>query len=261
MSVREPTAALISAYRFFEGWLFEPGSISLDDFGRMFLDGRGYYLHLASWWERREDPDVLLVAYEHMQADPDAAVHRVAEFLGFGGDEGKIAVGVEQSSFATMKANEPRYDDPMMRALSERVCDLLPGGDSSKVRTARSGRGESALSPGLLAELDEVWQLALGACCDLSSYADMLAGLPACARAWRPAAGGASWVLILAPPPSLAPGVPARCDQRATPQCRGSHTGARRRLWVLTVKSGRPQTWRGFPRRLRGLWAGSAGSG
>src|SRR4051812_27409627 len=56
VSVRDPRDALVSAYRFFEGWFFEPGSIDIETIGQVrFVEERTYYRHLASWWPHRHD--------------------------------------------------------------------------------------------------------------------------------------------------------------------------------------------------------------
>src|SRR3954454_16775657 len=106
VSVRDPRDALVSAYRFFEGWFFEPGSIDIETLGRMrFVEGRAYYAHLASWWPHRHDANVLLLAYEHMKHDHHGAVRRVAEFIGFGDADERIAVACEESSLASMQTH------------------------------------------------------------------------------------------------------------------------------------------------------------
>ncbi|MGE3461623.1 MAG: sulfotransferase domain-containing protein, partial [Pseudomonadales bacterium] len=52
--VRDPADALVSMYKFNEGWFLEPGSVSLDEFALTgFIEQRGYYKHLKSWWPRR----------------------------------------------------------------------------------------------------------------------------------------------------------------------------------------------------------------
>ena len=54
---RDPKDILVSLYRFLEGWLFEPGSISIASWARQqFIGNRdpgrpGYWGHLSSWWE------------------------------------------------------------------------------------------------------------------------------------------------------------------------------------------------------------------
>src|SRR3954453_8411214 len=122
VSVRDPRDALVSAYRFFEGWFFEPGSIDIETFGRMrFVDGRTYYTHLTSWWPHRQHENVLLLAYEQMKYDHEEAVRRVARFIGFGDDDERIAIAILESSLASMKAHHDKYDDLLMRECSEAV--------------------------------------------------------------------------------------------------------------------------------------------
>lgn len=180
VSVRDPRDALVSVYRFFEGWFFEPGTIDIEALGRMrFVEGRTYYTHLASWWPRRHDPDVLLLAYEHMLADGEGTVRRVSDFIGLGADEPRIAVTCEQSSFASMREHKDKYDDAMMRALSERMCDLPPGSDSSKVRAGTTGSHRTELSDALLAELDATWRETIGVQFGIPTYEALLAELAA----------------------------------------------------------------------------------
>ncbi len=178
VAVRDPRDALVSAYRFFEGWFFEPGSIDIETLGRArFVEGRDFYTHLASWWPRRHDPDVLLLAYEQMIGDPEGTVRRVARFIGLDPDRERIAVACEQSSLGSMQAHQDKYDDAMMRAHSERACGLPPGGDSSKVRAGGVGGHRAELSEALLGELDATWRDTIGAEFGLADYDALLAEL------------------------------------------------------------------------------------
>ena len=180
VAVRDPRDALVSGYRFMEGWFFEPGTISIETLGRaQFVEGRDYYTHLASWWPRRHDADVLLLAYEQMSADPDGTVRRVANFVGLDADEDRINVAREQSSFDAMRANKDKYDDMMMRALSERRCDLPAGGDTSKVRAGGVGSHRVELSAALLDDLDSTWSDTMGAEFGLRDYEALLTDLAA----------------------------------------------------------------------------------
>src|SRR4051812_48155359 len=130
VSVRDPRDALVSGYRFFEGWFFEPGAIDIETLGRArFVEGRTYYTHLASWWPHRHDDNVLLLAYEQMQNDHEGSVRRVAEFIGFGDDDSRIAIAIRESSLASMQAHHDKYDDLLMRERSEAACDLPLGSD------------------------------------------------------------------------------------------------------------------------------------
>jgi hypothetical protein len=180
VAVRDPRDALVSVHRFFEGWFFEPGSIDVETLGRArFLESHDYYRHLASWWSHRDDPDVLLLAYEHMLAAPEDTVRRVAAFIGVDATDELLATALDQSSIATMRANHDKYDDLMMRALSERSCDLPADSASSKVGTGGSGSHRGQLSEAFLAELDATWRETLGAEFGLDSYQALLDALPA----------------------------------------------------------------------------------
>jgi len=172
VAVRNPSDALVSGYRFMEGWFFEPGTIDVEVLGRdRFVGARDYYTHVASWWPRRHEPDTLLLAYEHMVADHEGTVRRVAAFLGFGGDEDRIAVACAQSSIGSMRLHADRYDDRMMRARSEQVCGLPPGGESGKVG---SGGHAVTLSDALVADLDATWRATMGAPFGLDDYPALL---------------------------------------------------------------------------------------
>jgi hypothetical protein len=183
VAVRDPRDALVSAYRFFEGWFFEPGSIDIEALGRArFVEGHNYYTHLASWWPRRHDPDVLVLAYEQMYDDSEGTVRRVAQFIGLDAHEERIAIACEKSSFELMHANKDKYDDAMMRAHSERACHLPPGGESSKVRAGGAGGHRGELSETLLGDLDSTWRDTIGARFGLQDYEALLEELAAGAQ-------------------------------------------------------------------------------
>lgn len=89
--LRNPEDVLLSFYRFFEGWFFEPGTISLEAFAKEFWLARGvptskmqnasYFVHLTSWYKRRDDPNVLILFFEDLKDDLRPQVQRVAKFL------------------------------------------------------------------------------------------------------------------------------------------------------------------------------------
>lgn len=82
---------LLSFYKFFENWFFEEGTLSLDSFAQEFWLARGvptsrmnnasYFVHLVSWYERRHDPDVLLLCYEDLKDNLKPQVRRIARFI------------------------------------------------------------------------------------------------------------------------------------------------------------------------------------
>ncbi len=180
VSFRDPRDALVSAFRFLEGWFFEAGSIGIDEWAeaRFLADRRhGYWHHLASWWERRDDPEVLLLCFEDMKADLPGAIERIAHFLGLALDPALRETALQHASFAFMKARGDRFDDRMLRERSERVCGLPPGSDSAKVRRGRVGEHRHELRPALLEALEQAWNEEIAAPLGLGSYEVLRAAL------------------------------------------------------------------------------------
>ena len=157
--IRDPKDALYSIYKFMEGWFFEPGSISLDDYAReFFIKDRSYWKHLSSWWPRRNDDDVLLMAFEHMKLDLSGTIERIAAFIGIALDDDLKKITEEHASLAFMQKHMDRFDDRLMREMSERVAFLPPGSDSAKVRVGKVGEHAEHLSNEISAEIDAIWQ-------------------------------------------------------------------------------------------------------
>ena len=165
VSLRHPGDALVSAYRFMEGWFIEPGAIPIADFARhRFLqhrseDGtpRGYWAHLLSWWPHRHNPNVLLLAYEHMRQDLPATVRRIATFLDIPLDPALERIVTRQASLDFMTQHKSKFDDLLLRERSERIGRLPPGSDSAKVRTGAVGSRRQDLPPDIHAQLDHIW--------------------------------------------------------------------------------------------------------
>ncbi len=161
VSLRDPKDAFDSMFRFMEGWWIEPGKVSYEQFLEPRLLGRGhgldYWSHLLSWWEQRDNPDVLLFSYEQMTADPIASIRKLAAFCGITLDDGLLATTLERSSLAFMLQYKDRFDDAMMRTMSEERGGLPTGSDSAKVRKGGVGGHKQELPASVSQALDEVW--------------------------------------------------------------------------------------------------------
>ncbi len=161
VSLRDPKDALVSMHRFLEGWFLEPGAVPIETFAeRGFAaaaKGEGYWAHLLSWWGQRDNPDVLLLTYEHMIADPERAVRRLAAFCGVALDDALLSLTLERSSIGYMLAHKDRFDDAMMRRMTETRAGLPPGSDSAKVRQGGVGGHRGAMSPELSLRMDQMW--------------------------------------------------------------------------------------------------------
>jgi hypothetical protein len=178
VAIRDPKDALYSLYRFIEGWFFEPESISLDDFAReFFIKDRGYWKHLGSWWPRRNDDDVLLMAFEHMKLDLSGTIERVADFIDIKLDDELKRITEQQASLKFMQEHGNRFDDRLMREMSERVASLPAGNDSAKVRVGSVGEHVQHLSDNIAAEIDAIWQQEISSKFGFPDYQALIASL------------------------------------------------------------------------------------
>lgn len=178
VSFRDPRDALVSMYNFFDGWFLEPGAVAFDDFAQARLSNSGpdYWHHLISWWGQRDNPDVLLLTYEGMTADPEGTIRRLAAFSGIALDDELLALTLRNASREFMLQHKDRFDDPMMRRLSEVRCNLPPGSDSAKVRP-KATSAPDLMSTALEAKLAQVWQERVTPATGLADYAALRAAL------------------------------------------------------------------------------------
>ncbi len=179
VAVRDPADAVLSLYRFFDGWLFEPRSIELEAFVRgVFVDDGGYWRHLASWWRHRHDDDVCLLAYEDMKLDLAWAVRQVADFIGVGTEPERLAIAAEQASLESMLAHHVKYDEQMLRERSERVSNLPAGSSAAKVRGGSVAERRLELTGDARSLLDHAWRLTMTAEFGVADYSSLRDALP-----------------------------------------------------------------------------------
>ncbi|HWA61217.1 MAG TPA: sulfotransferase domain-containing protein [Caulobacteraceae bacterium] len=181
VSLRDPKDALVSNYRFMEGWFFERGSIPLADYAQGWLreqrPGYGYWNHLVSWWEQKDKPGVLVFSYEHMSAEPETHIRRLAAFCGIPLDDELLALTLERSSLPYMLAHKDRFDDAMMRRISEERCGLPPGSDSAKVREGKVGSHRQEMPAEIAEAMDAIWTRDVTPRLGFATYADLEAAL------------------------------------------------------------------------------------
>ena len=175
--VRDPKAVLVSFYKFFEGWYFEPGSVTIDEFAHAFLLGGSrsgrYWDHVVAWWHKRNDADTLLLDYESMAAAPEDTVRRIAGFIGFGDEEGRIQIAIEQSSLAFMSANGDKYDDKLLRSYRNEPSGLPKDAGSTKVRSGESSQEARIIGASTLAAFDEAWTDTVTAQIGIANYDEL----------------------------------------------------------------------------------------
>lgn len=158
--VRDPKDVLPSFYHFFEGFMFAPGSISIDEFFTDFFltgskSGR-YWEHLASWWPHKDSDNMLFLTFEQLKADLPRCVAKVAEFMDVSLNDDEMTKVVHQSSFAFMNEHNSHFDDHFLLNKRRQACNLPDNVTTSKVRSGKSG-GDKGLSDDIVHTLDKMW--------------------------------------------------------------------------------------------------------
>jgi hypothetical protein len=181
VSLREPKDMFTSYYHFWSGSLFQRGAMTPDAFvdGMLAWRGNHYWRHLASWWEHRDDPNVLLLCYEHLQSDLGTLVRRIARFMGIEADAARIDTVIEQASIDFMSRHRARFADAAVSTLMERACgftdaDAADKATGSTVRRGRTGEHRHTLSAQTCRRLDEIWAREIAAPLGLDSYDALL---------------------------------------------------------------------------------------
>jgi hypothetical protein len=187
ISCRDPKDAAYSMFRFMEGWFIEPGAVSLDEFVRdTFITpgkapgshGGDYWTHLKSWWQRRNDSDVLFTAYEHMKDNSTKTIRKVSDFMGIALDDELLAITEKHASLSFMQKYKERFDDKLMRERSTVVAGLPPDSESSKVRAGQVGESSERLGADVATEFDQIWHEMITRELGFKDYASMIATLP-----------------------------------------------------------------------------------
>jgi len=184
VAVRDPGDVLVSQFHFWNGWFFEAGSVSMADIAHgLFLNATlpfNYYRHLQSWWPQRREPNTLMLCYESMLADPEAAVRRIADFIGVRLDAALLRRVLDQSSVEFMRAHARQFDDHLLREARDAACGLPSGNTGgSKVRVGRAGANETELTDAIRAELDATWRREIAGPLALADYAALRRALEA----------------------------------------------------------------------------------
>ena len=161
VSLRDPKDSFVSMFRFMEGWFLEPGAVPIEDFFEGWIKGRGpegegYFDHLLGWWAVRDEPNVLLLGYRKIVADRTSHIRRLADFAGIPLDDELLELTLERTSRDWMLAHKNRFDDALMREMSETKGGLPRGSDSAKVRES-DGCHADELPPAIAERIDSMW--------------------------------------------------------------------------------------------------------
>ena len=111
-----------------------------------------------------------------MHRDSTETIKRIADFIGITLDDELLALTLEHSSLPFMLKHKDRFDDALMRRMSEEVSNLPTGSDSAKVREGKVG-SRTPLSKKTLTMIDEAWREQITPVLGFNNYDELLAAL------------------------------------------------------------------------------------
>ncbi|CAL1276707.1 unnamed protein product [Larinioides sclopetarius] len=129
---RNPKDCCVSFYHHTEsmpGYMFEDGEF--DDFFELFINGEvdfgDYFDTTLSWWEHRNDPNVLFITYEQLKRDTVNNVLKIAAFIGpeykekLEKNDQMMEDVIHHSSFKFMKEHLNRYMEELGKIPKEMI--------------------------------------------------------------------------------------------------------------------------------------------
>ena len=158
VTLRDPHETYHSFHRFFSGYLFEPGTIAMEEFFPLWMmggpGGCDYYTHLLSWYARRNEADTLLVTYRWMVKNKQAMIRKMAAFLGIDADDAMVAQVDALTTREFMYEHKGKFDDAMIK---EGMAEMLGlhGLESSKVKA--EGSDAKRVPPEIAEQIDALW--------------------------------------------------------------------------------------------------------
>jgi hypothetical protein len=150
---REGKDVALSCYHLYRNYNGYEGTFPqfFDRFVRGKLSFGSWFRHIEGWWAHRDDQGVLFLTYEELSSDLEHCIRRIAAFIGRDLPPERLAMILERSSFAFMKAHEHQFD-PALESLFEQGVQL-----KSFLRRGRVGEGAVCLTEEQRARFDEAF--------------------------------------------------------------------------------------------------------
>jgi hypothetical protein len=148
---RNPFDCAVSFYHHTRGFVrhYDFADGTFEEFFECFIRGEvdfgDYFDHLASWLPHAHDPNVLVLTYERMLADPRAAVVAVGDFLSgaaarVAADRALVARIVAASSFDSMSRDQRRWSSERPANMPEFVRKGVVGDWTEQFSRAQARR-------------------------------------------------------------------------------------------------------------------------
>ncbi|XP_048467029.1 sulfotransferase 2B1-like [Rhincodon typus] len=107
---RNPKDALVSSFHYHNMASFVDDAGTFEEFIHKFLEGNvmfgSWFDHVKSWWQRKDQDNILFVTYEELLQDMRSALLKLGEFLGKQLSDDAIEIIVTQTKFNNMRQNK-----------------------------------------------------------------------------------------------------------------------------------------------------------
>jgi hypothetical protein len=118
------------------------GKLSIGEFFSRFMAGDvpygSWFDHVARWLRNKDRLNVLVVTYEELSADLEAAVRRIADFCGIAIDPAAMPRILERCSFAFMRQHDDKFS-------GERFYPNMPAPETPFIRQGKVGGWQQEL--------------------------------------------------------------------------------------------------------------------
>uniref|UniRef100_A0A8C5QS60 Sulfotransferase n=2 Tax=Leptobrachium leishanense TaxID=445787 RepID=A0A8C5QS60_9ANUR len=105
--IRNPKDTAVSLFHFYNNNPRLPSYSSFDSFFPDFLNGNvcfgSYFDHAVAWNEQLDNDNILLMTFEEMKADLEAAIKKIADFFCYPLTEEQVKNLADRGSFKSMK--------------------------------------------------------------------------------------------------------------------------------------------------------------
>ncbi|CAH1999714.1 unnamed protein product [Acanthoscelides obtectus] len=127
-----------------------------NDFCELFLAEKltytPYWSHLLSFWQRRNQKNILFLKYEDMNKDLPAVIREVADFLEKPLSDEQVSILADHLSFENMKKN-PAVNYEMVISINKKF--KLTESDGKFMRSGKVGDYKANMSPEMIKIFDE----------------------------------------------------------------------------------------------------------
>lgn len=185
VTLRDPKETFVSFYRFLNGWHFEDGAMSMDDFVPMWMTGGpggcDYATHLNSWYARLHQPDSLVMTYRWVVNNREVAMRRLAKHCDIALTPEIEALVLERTTREYMSTHKDRFDDAMVCRVLEERCGIPAASDSTKVQA--KGSSVTDLPASVAEQIDALWAERIAPVTGHADFASLAEEVDAAAKA------------------------------------------------------------------------------